>query len=85
VRLVTEEGKIRFARVAVGGVANVPLRLAGVEEALVGKPVGIETFERAADAAAEGANPLPMTGYKVRLLRGTVFETLNRASGRDPR
>jgi len=84
-RLVMEEGEIRFARVAVGGVANVPLRLAGVEEALVAQPAGIETFEQAADVAAEGANPLPMTGYKVRLLRGTVFETLNRASETDPR
>jgi xanthine dehydrogenase YagS FAD-binding subunit len=79
VRVVMEEGEIRLARVAVGAVANVPLRLPRVEETLVGKPAGAEAFERAADVAAEGANPLPMTGYKVPLVRGTVLETLERA------
>lgn len=78
-RLVIEGGEIRLARVAVGGVANIPLRLPKVEEALVGNPVNAWTFERAARAATEGASPLPMTGYKVSLLRGTVLETLERA------
>jgi xanthine dehydrogenase YagS FAD-binding subunit len=85
VRVVIEGGEIRFARVAVGAVANVPLRLSRVEETLVGKPAGEETFEQAADVAAEGANPLPMTGYKVPLIRGTLLETLNRASGSEVR
>jgi xanthine dehydrogenase YagS FAD-binding subunit len=79
VRLEVEEGEIRFARVAVGGVASVPLRLSRVEEALAGQLAGAGTFERAADVAAEGANPLPTTGYKVSLVQGTVLETLERA------
>jgi xanthine dehydrogenase YagS FAD-binding subunit len=70
---------IRFARVAVGGVAPIPLRLERVEEALLGRPASAETCERAAALAAEGASPLPMTRYKVALLPWTVRETLERA------
>lgn len=81
VRLVVEGETIRFARVAVGGVANIPLCLSHVEAALLGQPATTETFERAAALASEGATPLPRTGYKVGLLRGTVLETLGRAMG----
>ena len=35
VRLVVTDGAIRFARVAVGGVANIPLRLGAVEQRLL--------------------------------------------------
>ncbi len=80
-RLVVEEGEIRFARVAMGGVANVALRLEAVEAILEGSPATPETFEKAARVAADGANPLPMTAYKVDLIPGTVVETLERALG----
>lgn len=80
VRLVVgDEDVISFAGVGVGGVANIPLRLPHVEAALVGQRVTAETLERAASLATEGATPLPLTGYKVELLRGTVLETLERA------
>jgi xanthine dehydrogenase YagS FAD-binding subunit len=79
VRLGVTEGTIRYARVAVGGVAPIPLRVPGVEEALLERPANSETFEQAASLAADGANPLPMTRYKVELLPGTVRETLERA------
>jgi xanthine dehydrogenase YagS FAD-binding subunit len=73
------DGTIRFARVGVGGVAPVPLRLEPVEHALVGRPADGETLVRASSLAAEGASPLPMTRYKVDLLPVTVLETLERA------
>ncbi|MCB9638510.1 MAG: FAD binding domain-containing protein [Myxococcales bacterium] len=73
---------IRAAFVAVGGVANVPLRLPHVEKALLDKPATTETFEEAARKAPEGASPLPMTHYKHQLLYGTVLETLQRAYNR---
>jgi xanthine dehydrogenase YagS FAD-binding subunit len=79
VRLSMAEGRIGFAGVAVGGVAPVPLRLERVEEALIGQPAGGETFERAASLAAQGARPLRMTGYKVRLLPPTVRQALELA------
>lgn len=76
---VSEEEQITAAWVAMGGVANTPLRLPAVEAALVGKPATQQTLEAAAPLAAEGASPLPMTGYKVDLIPGTVLETLERA------
>lgn len=84
VRLVIEDGTITFARVAMGGVAPVPLRLPKVEAALAGKPADAETFAAAATLATEGAKPLPMTGYKLPLIEGTVLETLERASRATP-
>lgn len=79
VRLKITAGRISFARVAVGGVANIPLRLPQVEAALLEQPTNPETFTAAAQAATAGAHPLPMTGYKLKLLQGTVYETLQRA------
>jgi len=79
-RLVVVNGEIAVAGVAVGGVAPVPLRLPAVEAALVGRPPTPEVLAAAAALAAEGAAPLPMTGYKVPLLVGTVQEVLERAA-----
>jgi xanthine dehydrogenase YagS FAD-binding subunit len=81
VRLVVDDGRIAVAAIAAGGVAPVPLRLTAVEMALAGRPATTEVFAEAADRAADGANPLPLTGYKARLLTGTVIEALERAAG----
>jgi len=80
VRLVLDDNNlIQLARVSVGGVANIPLRLPQVEAALVGQAATAVICAQAAELAAVGANPLPQTGYKVKLLVGTVLETLERA------
>jgi xanthine dehydrogenase YagS FAD-binding subunit len=80
VRLVVDRtNTVTMARVAIGGVAPVPLLLPQVDAALAGQPADEKTFEKAANTAAEGANPLPQTGYKVPLIYGTVLEALNRA------
>ena len=77
-RLVVEDRTIQFARVSIGGVANVPLRLPHVEEVLEGQPATSVTLEHAAQQATEGTNPLPMTAYKVPMVYGSVLETLTR-------
>ena len=79
VRLGTENGAITWARVALGGVANVPLRAPAVEAALVGQAPETATLERAAALATKDANPLPMTGYKVELVQATIVRTLTLA------
>jgi len=79
VRLVVTGETIEFARVAVGGVAPIPLRRHGVEEALTGRPASADVLEQAATFAASGATPLPITRYKLELLTGTVREALDRA------
>lgn len=80
VRLTLDAGKITLARVAVGGVANTPVRLRPVEAALEGLPADPAILEQAAAHAAEDANPLPQTRYKVTFLVNTVLETLERAT-----
>lgn len=70
--------KIAECALAIGGVATVPLRMETAEAILTGASLDDATIARAAEACAEGANPLPETGYKVDLVIGTVIETLER-------
>lgn len=79
VRLLMDGGAIRAARVGVGGVAPVPLRLSHVEEALAGQPAEAEVFDEAAALATRDASPLPQTRYKVPMVRRSVREALGRA------
>jgi xanthine dehydrogenase YagS FAD-binding subunit len=78
-RLVLDGTTISSCAVAVGGVAPIPLRLPAVEDALRGQTAEGATYRAASRRAREGTTPLPMTGYKVDLLVGTVLETLERA------
>jgi xanthine dehydrogenase YagS FAD-binding subunit len=80
VRLVLDDDKrIRLARVAMGGVANIPLRLRAVEERLTGSLADQATFEDAGRIGKAGASPLRMTAYKVDLIPQTIVETLESA------
>lgn len=79
VRLVLDGDTISMARVAVGGVANIPFRLTEVEEALEGKPATDATLEVAAKAASQRAAPLPQTQYKVAMVEALVFSTVQQA------
>lgn len=78
--VVAQDGEVTLARVAVGGVANIPLRLPPVEEALQGKRVTHAVLTEAASQAAEGTDPLPQTEYKGDFLVNTVLESLERAA-----
>ena len=80
-RVVVERGAFQFVRLAAGGVAPVPIRLASAEKAAQGAPVSASTIAVAAQAATVGATPLPMTGYKLDLLAGLVQDLLEQVSG----
>jgi xanthine dehydrogenase YagS FAD-binding subunit len=80
-RVVVENGAFRLVRLAAGGVAPVPIRLAAAEAAAEGAPVSPATIAAAARAAREGAKPLPMTGYKLELLAGLVQDLMEQGSG----
>ena len=69
-------GTVRAARVAVGGVATVPWRLAAVEQAVVGRPVGPGLWKSASSHAADGAKPLSDNGFKVELVQRVVERQL---------
>jgi len=75
---VVSGSTFQFVRVVAGGVAPVPLRLAGVESSTQGAPATPATAARAAEEATVGAKPLPMTAYKLDLLKGLVRDLLER-------
>ena len=54
----------------------VPWRSKAAEEAIKGKAVTIESAKAAGAAAAQGAKPLSMNGYKVALLKTVVARAL---------
>lgn len=71
-------GRVRSARIVLGGVAPIPWRATTAEAQLVGQSLDESTADRAADAATEGARPLAMNGYKVDLVRALVKRALER-------
>jgi len=80
-RAVVADGRFRFVRIAAGGVAPRPLRLAASEALLLGAEANAETIGEAARRATTDSNPLPMTAYKLDLLIGVVNDLLERLAG----
>ena len=76
VALEIEDGVIRSARLAAGGVGTVPWRLLASEQALAGNRAEPAAFEAAATDAADGAEPLSQNAFKIELLRRTVRRAL---------
>jgi len=81
VNLKLEGDSVRDARVVLYGVAPIPWRSEAAERALRDKAVSVESATAAALAAAEGAKPLSMNGYKVPLVRTAVKRALLDAIG----
>jgi xanthine dehydrogenase YagS FAD-binding subunit len=81
IALDLDGSKIREARIAAGGVGTKPWRLPEVAEALIGKQVGQDTFERAAELATNGGRPLSQNGFKMTLLKRTLVRALMQVTG----
>ena len=77
--LLVEDGVIRQARLAAGGVGTRPWRLRACEAALVGRPPERRAFEMAAQLALEGARPLRHNHFKLNLLPRTIVRALELA------
>ena len=69
-------GKIRSARVALGGVATKPWRAIEAEKVLVGQPVGPDVYKLAAEAAMAGAKPAAHNAFKIELAKRTLVRAL---------
>jgi len=76
VALDIDDGVIRAARIAAGGVGTKPWRLRAAETVLVGQRPGQIAWEHASAVAVAGAAPLSDNGYKVELLRRTIVRAL---------
>jgi xanthine dehydrogenase YagS FAD-binding subunit len=74
--LQVEGGKIREARLALGGVGTKPWRSVEAEQALVGQRPDPAAFARAAEAALAEAHPRKHNAFKVELARRTIVRTL---------
>jgi xanthine dehydrogenase YagS FAD-binding subunit len=77
--LELDGGTIRQARVVLGGVAHKPWRSREAEAVLAGQPASEASFQRAAEAALQGAKPLAHNAYKVELAKRAVVRALLRA------
>ena len=78
--LATEEGTIRHARVAMGGVGTVPWRSPEAERALVGKLPDAATFAAAASAALANARAQSGNGFKIELAKRCLTHALTTAA-----
>jgi len=75
--LDVEDGSVREARLALGGMAHKPWRATHAEQALRGAPATVQSFARAADAELAQARPLRDNAYKVPLARNVIVRTLS--------
>jgi xanthine dehydrogenase YagS FAD-binding subunit len=79
--LEMDGGRIAEARLALGGVAHKPWRVAEAEASLRGQPAAEESFRRAAEAVLKGATGFGHNTFKVELARRVVVRALGRAAG----
>ena len=76
VRTALSNGVCRDARIALGGIAPLPLRAQKAERALIGRKITPEVLQQSAELATSGAKPLAMNGYKVDLTGALVKQAV---------
>ena len=77
-----ERGKIRTARLALGGVAHKPWRAQLAEKALQGAPATEESFRQAAEAELELAVGHAHNAFKIDLAKRVIVDTLQELTRR---
>jgi xanthine dehydrogenase YagS FAD-binding subunit len=77
-------GRIRQARLALGGVAPKPWRARAAEESLAGASPSEANFRRAAEAALADAKPSGDNQFKIELARRMVVRALGLAAAGTP-
>src|SRR5438093_1044736 len=77
-----EDGRIRQARVALGGVGTKPWRLPKVEAALAGSPLRREALREASALAAQGAQGRGHNDFKIELMQRAIVRAVETAGAR---
>lgn len=72
-------GRITEARIGIGGVEEVPRRLAAIEALVTGRVPSATLYADAGRAAAEACNPMEDAPYRRALVRAVVSRALARA------
>jgi xanthine dehydrogenase YagS FAD-binding subunit len=75
----SDAGRITAARIALGGVAHKPWRLAAAEKALVGTRLEPRDLDTALQPAFADARPLAHNAFKIELARRAVVRALIQA------
>jgi xanthine dehydrogenase YagS FAD-binding subunit len=81
---LADDGRVREARVALGGVAHKPWRNTAAEAALVGQRPGLAAFQALADTVMAEARGHGHNDFKILLARRAIVRALERASGLAP-
>jgi xanthine dehydrogenase YagS FAD-binding subunit len=79
--VAVENGTVKTARVAAGGVGSKPWRLPEVERLLQGRALNDAAAITAGEAAGNGADYRPGNAFKVKLLQRAVTRVLCMAGG----
>jgi xanthine dehydrogenase YagS FAD-binding subunit len=79
-----EQGTIRDARLALGGVAAKPWRARAAEDILQGVRPGPDAYRRAAEAALAGATPSGDNQFKIELAQRILVRALTLAAAGTP-
>jgi len=80
VALDVQDGIVRDARVALGGVATVPWRAREAEALLKGQKFDENLASRAAEAAFAGGKPRRHNAFKIALGQRVVARALHQAA-----
>jgi xanthine dehydrogenase YagS FAD-binding subunit len=82
--LQLDGGRIKEARLALGGVAHKPWRNPEAEAALRGQPADAAAFAKAADLLLRDAKGFSHNAFKIDLARRAIVRTLTQAAKGTP-
>ena len=82
--LELDGGRIKEARLALGGVAHKPWRKSEAEAALRGQSADAATFAKAADLLLRDAKGFSHNAFKIDLARRAIVRTLTQAAKGTP-
>jgi len=75
-----DDGTVRAARIALGGVAHKPWRVEAAEDLLAGRPADEAAFGEAAHRILQGARGHGQNDFKVPLARNAIVQALTAAA-----
>ena len=78
---LADDGVIRRAHLALGGVAHKPWRAEKAERALAGKRIEPGTLRAAAEAELQDARPHSENGFKVEMAKRAIVRAVQAAAG----
>jgi xanthine dehydrogenase YagS FAD-binding subunit len=73
-------GKVRRARIALGGIGTKPWRSTEAEEELTDQPANEASFRKAAEAALRDAKPQSENGFKIELAKRCLVHALKQVT-----